>query len=144
MFDLKTVTYDKVGNITSLHRNNDTGNGIPWAYSYTAGTNRLSSVTDHGGYSYDANGNIIEGELSGGIVSNLSFDYRNLPESITAGNSTFSYYYDANGERVYSSADPAYYIRGVNGEVLAVCDSNGNLRYWNILAGSEIIGRRVK
>ncbi|CAN0446536.1 unnamed protein product, partial [Laminaria digitata] len=144
LFNLNSVTYDKAGNITSLHRNNDAGSGTPWTYSYTSGTNRMSSITNHGTYSYDANGNITDGELTEGIDSNLAYDYRNLPETITTGGSTFNYRYDASGQRVYSSADLSHYIRGASGEVVAVYDSSGNLRYWNLLAGSEVIGRRSK
>ncbi|MFK7849033.1 MAG: DUF6443 domain-containing protein [Rhodothermales bacterium] len=144
LFNLNSVTYDKAGNITSLHRNNDAGSGTSWTYSYTPGTNRMSSVTNHGTYSYDANGNITDGELTEGIDSILAYDYRNLPETITTGGSTFIYRYDASGQRVYSSADPSHYIRGASGEVVAVYDGSGNLRYWNLLAGSDVIGRRSK
>ena len=142
LFDLENVAYDKSGNITSLHRNDDTGSGSPWTYTYTVGTNRLASLTDHGSFGYDANGNITSGQLTAGETSTLAYDRRNLPESISVAGVEFIYRYDHSGQRIYSSAgDGSYYIRGLDGEVLAVYDNSGTLVHRNILAGGRPIGR---
>ena len=70
--DLPSIAYDAAGNLTTLQRYRDTGTLVDnLTYSYTAGTNRLASVSDAvgataeswdaeaGSFSYDANGNLL-------------------------------------------------------------------------------------
>ncbi len=144
-FDVPAITYDRLGNILSLDRKDKDGLGNEEAYSYNASSNQLLSVTDRAtNFTYDPNGNLLTGELTQGINSILVYNYQNLPYTITAGSASYSYHYDANSQRVYSSSDPSYYIRGASGEVVAVYDNNNTLRYWNLLANGEVIGRQTK
>ena len=83
------------------------------------------------------------------------YDYRNLPDSVSAPIETV-YRYDADGQRVFKSHEDGYvefgyqeyYVRGIDGTVLAVYRRQEShfpieLWYWNIVAGSEIIGRAI-
>ena len=148
-FDVPTITYDKLGNIRSLDRKDETGSGSTNTYGYFGKSNRLKSLTDRStDFAYDENGNIATGDINGKYTA-LYYDHRNLPETIISNGTTYTYRYDANGQRVFSSLDKTYYIRGIGGEVVAVytdSDNNGTyeLSYWNMLAGSEVIGRRTQ
>lgn len=148
-YDLHNVQYDPNGNITSLHRKNQLGTGDPITYAYQAGSNRLMQAS--GGvltdgatgvvtYTYDANGNAIAGRG----FSDAEYDYRNLPTRMTVGGDEMAMRYYADGQRFYKALGASqgwYYIRGVDGSVIAVYDENCILRYWNILSGSRPIGR---
>lgn len=148
-YDLASVNYDPNGNITSLHRKNQLGSGNPISYTYEAGTNRLleasGGVLEDGAagvvtYEYDANGNAT----SGRGFSDAEYDYRNLPLSMTVGGGEMAMRYYADGQRFYKALGTTqgwYYIRGLDGSVIAVYDENCILRYWNILSGSRPIGR---
>lgn len=86
----KDISYDVMGNISSLNRN---GTGTQ-TYSYNG--NRLSSVS--GGisrsYSYDANGNA----LTDG-TNTLTYNLLNLPATVSGG-ASISYTYDALGRKL--------------------------------------------
>jgi YD repeat-containing protein len=142
------ISYDGDGNILSLLRRDGGGVGTATAYAYAQqGSNRLTSVS--GGYSssytYDPSGNVTSDAGRG--LSGISYDHRNLPVSLTIGGATYTYRYDADGNRVSKSrtggGDTAYYVRGLGGETLAVYDGCGQLLYWNILAGGEVIGKAL-
>ncbi len=77
-------------------------------YSYTAGTNKISSIADagnttQGGFrassgamTYDANGNMISNVAKG--ITSISYNYLNLPTNITiTGGKTIDFTYDAIG-----------------------------------------------
>jgi RHS repeat-associated protein len=88
------LTFDKAGNINRLTRN---GSAID--YTYSSGTNRLSSVSGGGllsqTYEYDVNGNAVKD----GARDNLNIGYNDLdlPKSIS-GNKNIAYIYDASGK----------------------------------------------
>jgi RHS repeat-associated protein len=86
----KDISYDVMGNITSLNRN---GTGTQ-TYSYSG--NRLSSVS--GGisrsYTYDANGNA----LTDG-TNTLTYNMLNLPATVSGG-ASITYTYDATTRKL--------------------------------------------
>ncbi len=112
-----SYTYaDLRGNISNLQRNGLYLNGACFTqalvdnmtYSYTAGTNKISSIADagnttQGGFrastgamTYDANGNMISNVAKG--ITSISYNYLNLPTNITiTGGKTIDFTYDAIG-----------------------------------------------
>ncbi|WP_430412812.1 DUF6443 domain-containing protein [Kordia sp.] len=114
-YSLDYVDYDLNGNIEKLVRightdANATVFGIMDDLNYFYVGNQLMSVADASNidygfkngnttgddYSYDANGNMIEDKNKD--ITNISYNYLNLPEQITFVNeSTISYIYDATG-----------------------------------------------
>lgn len=144
--------YDTDGNITTIQRYRPDGNEYVWNY-YITGSNRLSSINHWSsdasgtGYTvptYDRNGNMT---LSRGNVT-LAYNRLNLPNTIQTNTATIQMGYDANGQRIkkhmtFSDNTQAavYYVRGLDGQVMAVYDQNGTLAYWNLLANGSPIGR---
>ena len=119
------VTYaDPRGGIATLKRNGMYPSGAAWAvgqidnltYSYTAGTNRLASVTDAAtvaaakplgfnpgaggtGYGYDKNGNLVSDTYKG--ITAITYNYLNLPGKISFGSSkSITFTYDATGRKL--------------------------------------------
>jgi len=138
--------YDKNGNITHLERFNQYGTYTQGDldFGFTNGTNRFYAIVDledAGYYSvlYDANGNIKKNALNG--ITSASYDWRNLPYSLTAS-STMEYAYDAQGNRVRKEkvgGVETHYIRGAEGETVAVYE-DGSREFVNLLANNEVIG----
>jgi RHS repeat-associated protein len=121
------LNYDLNGNITALTRNDKRATG--WmdnlVFTYTHATegasNKLRRVTDNGDdfkgfidgnagstddYKYDDNGNLTH-DLNKGIGTSLSdatnlikYNYLNLPETVTKGNNSIRYIYDAAGRKL--------------------------------------------
>lgn len=114
--------YDLNGNINNLKRNETAAN--VWmdnlAYTYTG--NQLLKVADTGDkfagfvddpannatndYTYDANGNMTR-DLNKGIGTSLTdptniitYNYLNLPETVTKGGNNIRYIYDAAGRKL--------------------------------------------
>ncbi|WP_068842715.1 DUF6443 domain-containing protein [Flavobacterium chilense] len=112
----ENLTYDKNGNILQLFRN---GNTIPGTanfgpidsliYSYNG--NKLTKVKDNVAsntegfidgsdileeYSYDANGN-MKTDTNKGIITPVSYNFLNLPNTITLPGGVIKYIYDATG-----------------------------------------------
>jgi len=90
------------------------------SYSYTAGSNKLASVTDAAGvtnedwdaesstFAYDGNGNVVE-MLENGVpaISAITYDHRNLPTSLlNRNNDLVTYRYNASGQRIYAEGTP--------------------------------------
>jgi hypothetical protein len=110
-------SYDKDGAITTLAHGPLAGTPADHGtYTYETGTHRLKSISkpvitggkdrsNAANYLYDANGNIIEDKST---ARRISYDYRNMPETITQyTDNTFTkikfvteFIYDANGTRV--------------------------------------------
>ncbi|MET7256154.1 DUF6443 domain-containing protein [Dyadobacter fermentans] len=95
------ITYDKNGNIKTLVRSGAAVDNLAYTYS----GNRLSSVSDGSGnnlgvksgassYSYDGNGNMT---ADGNRGATLTYNYLNLPKTVTLGGKTATYDYDAHG-----------------------------------------------
>ncbi len=121
------VTYaDLRGNIASIKRNGMYPSGATWvvgaiddltfAYPTTSGkttSNRLTTVSDAvttagknfgfkpgtgAGYDYDANGNLILDTYKG--ITDIAYNYLNLPSKSTLGSKTITLVYDATGRKL--------------------------------------------
>jgi YD repeat-containing protein len=144
-YSLPMISYDVNGNITHLTRRGANGSiSDDFSYRYSVG-NRLDSVStaqSHMAYGYDANGNVVSDVLRG--ITSASYDYRNLPISLTSGGGSITYSYDGSANRIRKTA-PAVderYILGADGQTEAVYNASG-LLFWNMIAGGKIIGKLV-
>lgn len=93
--------YDKNGNILGLNRGSA---GVPaTTYFYYANNNRLEYVTSlgqsAGNYTYDTNGNLLR-DIKKGISTDVLYDFRNQPYSITLPAITLKFGYDGGGNRI--------------------------------------------
>lgn len=97
------ITYDKNGNVKTLVRAGAAVDNLTYVYT----GNRLSSVNDGSGsnlgvksgassYGYDGNGNMT---TDGNRGATLTYNYLNLPKTITLGGKTATYDYDALGTK---------------------------------------------
>ena len=140
------IEYYNNGNIHKLHRINESNVGSLATYDYgkDTDTNRLMSISGgsfSGSFTYDHNGNI----LTGNGITGSTYDYRNLPVSLTTSAGTSTHRYDADGNRIQNNAGKgSYYVRGAGGEVIAVYNGMGTLLYYNILAGGRVIGKMIR
>jgi RHS repeat-associated protein len=107
------------------------------SYAYAAGTNRLSSVNDNGvarSMSYIASGSIASDSRGTGTTDDLSFGYNAAGRIVTVskGGAVINrYVYNHMGERVEkrtaSNALVERYHYGLEGELLAITGSTGNV-----------------
>ncbi|WP_236709573.1 DUF6443 domain-containing protein [Elizabethkingia ursingii] len=106
------LNYDLNGNITSLQR---TGQGagvmdqLSYTYDQSGNSNKLIRVNDASGNAagYPVGGNTIVYDINGNMVnhldkgiSNIAYNYLNLPSSITASIGNTDYVYRADGSKV--------------------------------------------
>lgn len=113
--------YDLNGNITFLKRNETAPNSWMDDLTYTYTGNQLLRVTDAGDdfagfldgqpgtgndYTYDPNGNMMR-DLNKGIGTSLTdatnlitYNFLNLPETVTKGTNSVRYIYDATGRKL--------------------------------------------
>ena len=146
-YDVSNLNYDKNGNLTYYQRNDRYGSPYPnglMSYSYESGTNRLDYLREEVDYvnydvDHDPNGNMIKNQMNG--LSSAQYDWRGMASQMIANGSTIQYAYDANGKRTKKKmgSTRTNYVRGINGEVLAVF-VNGVIKYHNIFAGGDMIG----
>ncbi|MBK8878239.1 MAG: RHS repeat-associated core domain-containing protein [Haliscomenobacter sp.] len=113
----ETLTYDLRGNIGTLQRQGFIQSTCTFgqidnlAYTYAAGTNRLTSVADASGksegfkpgsgagYTYDGNGNLKSDSYKG--ISTITYNHLNLPKLITfSSGNTIEIVYDASGNKL--------------------------------------------
>ncbi len=158
-YDLSGMAYDASGNLTTLRRRNDAGALID-SLTYTiAGTsNRLTSLieaagvtaetwdAEAGNFTYDANGNTVAASAPYSL-SAATYDYQNLPLSLTRSGTTSTYRYNEVGQRI------AKQVGAGNTEVylledrtpLGVYTLNGAgtvvSSFFNLLADTRVIGR---
>jgi RHS repeat-associated protein len=117
-----TIGYDLMGSITGLKRFTTNTPTDLLTYTYTAGTNKLQSVTDGSGsnvgqkngvtnYTYDGNGNLTSDDSKG--ITAISYNLLNLPQTITGKNTTYTY--DATGQKLSRLIGTAKtdYIEGI-------------------------------
>ena len=113
----QSFAYDLNGNLTSKTTNAST---LTFNYSYSTTPNRLDSTTGTGGVTnrFNAGGWIT---AYGG--NTLAYDHRG---SNTAFNSA-AYTNDSEGNRVkkVSGSQTIYYLRGIDGSLLAEYDGTG-------------------
>ena len=137
------IDYDPNGNVTGFVRRNEFGGKKTTTLDYRSGSDRLVSTGNaiQGDYLYDFNGNIVE---LGNRGMSLTYDERNQVVSTLSSEGTYTYRYDHEGRRVKKSApDPVYYVRGLDGAILAVYDAAGDIVQWNIVASGNLIGYAV-
>ena len=106
------LNYDLNGNITGLQR---TGQGagvmdqLNYTYDQAGNSNKLIRVNDASGNAagYPVGGNTIAYDINGNMVnhldkgiSNIAYNYLNLPSSITASIGNTDYVYRADGSKV--------------------------------------------
>lgn len=126
----ESLTYDKNGNILTLHRNGNVDGVLPavpiddLTYTYNTNSNKLVKVTDNPAtatsgfndfantaieFDYDANGNMIRDDNK--KITSITYNHLNLPLTITFGLlGTIAYTYDALGQKlkkVVSVTSPA-------------------------------------
>ena len=119
----ETPTYDKSGNIKTLSRRNAAGTLVDdLTYHYSG--NRLTSVVDDvtttdtnyyqlpgtTNYTYDVNGNLKTrvntnpaSTHNKNNITNIIYNYLNLPQSITAVAGNVTYVYDGTGRKLRST-----------------------------------------
>jgi len=116
----ETLSYDVMGNIETLKRDN----GTLINYSYNG--NQLSSLTGglSGSYTYDANGNATKDRTG----MDFAYNYMNLPKTATKNGTSVSYLYDAQGTKLRKTA--------VIGSLTTVSDYIGGIEYSKIGSGA--------
>ena len=146
---MPAIRYDSNGNILSLQRNGNSQAMIDnLSYSYTAGTDRLASITNSVGsatqtYTYDANGNATSDSYRG--IAFVIYDINNLPVSVytTSGQSQV-YSYDVTGNRVRkyaSNGTDTYYINNPAGQTELVQKGLSDSNYTYNIMGNDNIGQ---
>ena len=103
----EVITYDVMGNITSLNRDN----ASPRTYHYNGNKLYFAEYVTNG-YLYDVNGNATTDGRNGMV---LSYNYLNLPTTASNANMSLSYTYDATGRRLKKITNGAVrnYIDGI-------------------------------
>ncbi|MDR0786434.1 MAG: hypothetical protein LBG44_00970, partial [Gemmatimonadota bacterium] len=162
-FDVTGVTYDAAGNLLSLKRYDDTGVLVDnLGFTLQTGTHRLIQVTEAvgptpgnsrdaegGPLTWDLNGNLLTAPDRPGITA-AWYDERNLPLSFTRLGVTYSYRYDANGQRILRPelSDPGQHEFTIRegSTALALVSVNGNMgstNGWtpNLVAGDQVVGQ---
>jgi RHS repeat-associated protein len=122
------LSYDEMGNITTLLRNSVGYVMDDLSYDYFPGSNKLRSVSNNtinpGGfvdgnlsnddYSYDASGNLTS-DLNKGLT--IDYNYLNLPKTVSsaAQGKSIGYTYDATGKKLKKTFDSSdhYYFDGI-------------------------------
>ncbi|MNY07433.1 hypothetical protein D3C86_1402350 [compost metagenome] len=105
----EVLSYDKMGNISSLIRDGNTPN----VYSYSG--NKLNGVSGGlitGNYEYDSNGNAVK---DGRNRVDLGYNVLNLPSSVSKDGLSITYTYDADGNKLkkVSGGTSTDYVSGI-------------------------------
>jgi RHS repeat-associated protein len=145
-YDLKSVSYDKNGNIQTLKRAGDyySAEIDNLTYTYDSG-NKLIKVVDNGStynnmkdegfkdvnnsgndYIYDSNGNMIY-DLNKSMSSYMTYNHLNLPTYIPISGGAIQYIYDATGVKLKKIVST-----GTNTEYAGnFIYENGNLQFFS-------------
>jgi hypothetical protein len=121
------LTYDPNGNIKTYLRNG-TGSSLSlnnYAYTYTANTNRLASITNSvttltKTYAYDNIGNATADGMQG--VTNAVWNlYGKLQSCTNSAAQAITYTYSADGQRISKKVGTTeeWYVRDASGNVMA-------------------------
>lgn len=130
------LTLDKMGNPTSITRNEPLAPPIPTMSDTGYGYNDANQILNAGSvtYTHDALGN-LNGASNG---KSFTFDYANRMAGATIGGDNYSFLYDAFGNRIARSKNGTrtdYYILDLNAgmsNVLAETDSVGTVKNYYI------------
>jgi len=123
------LSYDMMGNISSLNRDNTGAN----MYTYWNGGNRLRSVANVTvmDYQYDGNGNATTDGRNG---VTLSYNTLNLPLAASKTGLSMSYVYDATGAKLRklsnmeATSDYVYGIQYTGGNIEFIMTEEGKAR----------------
>lgn len=123
------LTYDEMGNISTLDRDGTGAN----LYNYTG--NRLNSVANVTGanYQYDANGNAI---IDGRNGMTLTYNYLNLPVTAVNGTANVGYLYNAIGKKLRKTSNTS----GITDYVNGIQYVNGNIDF---IQTEEGVARKI-
>jgi len=123
-FSVSNLSYDANGNILGMQQkglkglNSQLIDNLSYTYQQNFASNKLAGVTDASNdkdsklgdfkydpasktgtdYSYDTNGNLTSDQNK--KISNITYNYLNLPELITTNKGTIRYEYDAAGNKL--------------------------------------------
>lgn len=101
-YDTRDIRYDYNGNFTLLKRYDEIGTLDSLNYKYYLQSNKLKNIAGsptQNNYTYDSNGNLT-GDVAKGI-SNIYYNYKNLPYRINFQNGKYlKYGYNSNGYRI--------------------------------------------
>ncbi len=146
-YNLKSVAYDKNGNITSLERRGHTNSAATsfdtmdnLVYTYLNNSNKLVKVQDNSNsiygfkdgantateYTYDANGNMLT-DANKGISTNITYNHLNLPTQVVLGGGNISYIYDATGVKLKKIVSTGATTEYAGNHVY----ENGSLKFFN-------------
>jgi RHS repeat-associated protein len=123
----RSFAYDSIGNRTSKDIN-----GQDITYTYGTSDNRL------GGFSYDANGNVInDGTFT------YTYDSENRLIQVTNGTDVITYGYDGDGRRISQTVngETTIFAYGVGLNVLTEFTGSGVPKFDYIYAGNRNIAR---
>jgi len=124
----EALSYDDMGNIKTLKRDN----GTEIVYDYlvnNVASNRLQKLTGGltGTYSYDANGNALTDRT--GMA--FTYNHLNLPKTATKTGTSVTYLYDAAGSKLRKTA--------VVGSTTTIRDYVGGIEYSKVGTGAQAI-----
>ncbi len=140
-YDVTIGDYDEIGNIGSITRNGlvemveDVGQyGLIDNMQLTSVTNKLTNVVESanptkgyqngGGYTYDSNGNLTSDAANG--ITNITYNYLDLPTLIQSSHGTIEILYDGVGNKLKLTQTP----NDPNQEVREII-YQGNVQYVN-------------
>ena len=113
------LSYDFMGNISSLTRTGGNAATLVYTYANSGQSNQLQTVTNGGSayrsYGYDNNGNAT----SDGLGRTITYNLLNLPSNVSQQNNSNStlatYTYDASGNKLKNSGSDGYwdYVDGI-------------------------------
>jgi YD repeat-containing protein len=123
-----TYSYDNNGELTGA---SGTLNGSNYAvtYSYDANGNRNMTGYQTGAgnelltdgtysYTYDHNGNLVtQKDISTGVVTTYTWDYRNRLTEVQVGSSTETFTYDVNNNRIGESLNGTVTVHRLKADV---------------------------
>jgi YD repeat-containing protein len=101
-YDEREIQYDDNGNLCDLKRYDESGTLTRNIYTYYANTNQLKNIDNSANqdYQYDGNGNLTKDNNRN--ITNVLYDYRNLPYQFNIGSSAkLRCGYDSQGNRIY-------------------------------------------
>ncbi|MNK15617.1 hypothetical protein D3C87_337640 [compost metagenome] len=125
----EALTYDDMGNIRTLTRDN--GTAITYGYNNSNKSNRLASLSGGvtGTFTYDVNGNATKDRT--GMV--LTYNHLNLPKTVIGTGKNISYTYDAVGSKLSRLSDV--------GGITTQRDYIGGIEYSKIGTANPVIER---
>ncbi|WP_367331362.1 DUF6443 domain-containing protein [Sphingobacterium multivorum] len=125
----EVLTYDDMGNIKTLVRDN--GTAITYNYNNANKSNRLESLSGGltGSFTYDLNGNATKDRTG----MTLSYNYLNLPKTVIGTGKSIAYTYDASGAKLNR--------KSIVGGIINEQDYIGGIEYSKASGANPVIER---